>query len=109
MRKTRHGVWRGIDTSTATSHQLGSVQMRRTVGTKKETAITGNGRRNQGAAVTFTLGNRQAIIMRANTTSQNMIAVDKQMMRCDCGGNIGTARTDIINTITGGYMFQHNP
>ena len=46
--------------------------------------------------------------MRANATSQNMITIDKQVMRCDRGGNIATARTDILDTIAGGYMLQHD-
>ena len=61
---------------------------------------------NQCLTVFFTLGNRQAIIMRFDPADQDVVAIDDQVMGCNRRAQIVTACTGIIHTILCSDMFH---
>ena len=50
----------------------------------------------------------QAVVMRTDTTGENSIAVEKQMMRSECGPYKPVGGHDVIGGVLGGDVFKHN-
>jgi len=82
--------------------------MRCAVGPQKE-SIAATGRRfDEGLAVLFTFQNRQAIVMGANATREDRVAVVQQVMRRDGGSRLRASAFDILCRFLGGDVLKHN-
>ena len=109
MRETGHGVCRRKHPSTATGGFLQRVDMRRAVSAEEISRITRCRRLTKSETVLFTLGDGQAVIMRADTTDQDVVAVDDQMMRRDRRAQVGATGCGIGDAFFRRDMLHHHP
>ena len=95
----QRGVSR-VATRTAASRFLRVSRVRCRVGTEEELRTTGGGRSEEGLPVFFALEDRETVVVRSDTSLEESVAIEEEMMRGDRRGDIGTG---------GLHEFDHFP
>lgn len=95
----QRGVSR-VATRTAASRFLRVSRVRCRVGTEEELRTIGGGRSEEGLPVFFALEDRETVVVRSDTSLEEIVAIEEEMMRSDRRGDIG---------IGGLHEFDHFP
>ena len=79
-----------------------------TVGAQEETGVATGGRLHQRLAVGFALEHRQAVVMRANATREDGVAVVQQVVRGDGRAQVGVTSGHIVSGFFRGDVLHHD-
>ena len=82
--------------------------MRRAVRAEEEVRVAAGCRLQQGGAVRLALEDRRAVVVRADATLEQRVAVEQQMMRGDRGRHVGWRLAHEFDRIAGGDVLQHH-
>ena len=99
---------RAVHAGAAASRFLGVAWVRRAVGAEEEARIAAGRRLHQGGAVGLAFQDRQAIVVRVEAAGEQRVAVQQQVMRGDCGRQVGRGGGDVLGRVARGDVFQHH-
>src|SRR5450830_991936 len=97
-----------ITAGAAASMFFQALFMRRRIGTEEKFFAPRNRRRHQSLTMGFALEHWQAIVMRTNTTLENLVAVIKQVVRSNGRSSRPLGSGDIVSGILGSDMLKHH-
>ena len=106
MGEAGHGVGGGKHACAATFHQFVWIGVGRAVCAKEKARIARGCGRDQGKAVGFAFGHGQAVVMGADATREDVVAVDDQVVGCDGGGEVLSRAAHVIDAVFGGDVFR---
>ena len=103
-----HGGMRGVATGAPCGVLFELRGVWRAVGAEEKLRRTAGRRFHQSLAMRLAFQHRQAVVMRANATRENGVAVVQQVVRRDGRARVFVARRHILRSLCRGDVLEHN-
>jgi hypothetical protein len=105
---TLDGIGRVEDASAAAGGLLALAGVGSGIRAEEKACVTTGGSPAQGQTMPFPFNHREAVEVAAQSIEEHRVAIDLQVVRCDCGREIAICGTDEVNRLFCCDVFEND-